>query len=539
MSFGSSFFHPMSNPSFAPPLSRAHLAILYPCFFFSGAAGLIYEVVWAKYLSLFMGSTGQAHIIVLATFMGGLALGSHVLGKFTDRFSNPLAVFGILELSIGLCALLFEPVYGFNRSVFIWIVGQTGVTPGGLLFGKITGSVLTILLPTFLMGGTIPVLARHFLRAPSLTGHKISLLYFLNSLGAVFGCVLAGFFLVRILGLHASLLTGAMLDIGVGIVALALSKSQAPDAGLARPAPALAPKQPEPRRNVFFLLLACAGLSGAVSMMYEVAWIRMLTLVIGSSTYSFPLMLATFILGLSLGGWVLSWRKKTTGYTTIFGLAEIGVGLMVLLSLPLYTRLPFTFNRIASHLARDPETFPVYQLSMFLLCAAVMLPPTILQGITLPAATKILLPNLESVGKRVGLVLAVNTAGTMLGAVFAGVVGLPRLGIKGTLELAVILNVLLGLAVLSTLKDKPWRKRVMLRGGAAAFAVVRVERQSGVGPHPGMREGCGEGFLPCAELGGNPGEPSGQVQGGFAGVPVDKTPFQGEGPTANLLQVVS
>ena len=455
-------------------LTPLRATALYICFFLSGVAGLIYEVLWAKYLALYVGSTGMAQVIVLATFMGGLALGSEVLGRKADRVRSPLRMFAFLQFGIGVYALVFDRIFDFGRWAFILTARFSGITPGGLVAGKILACVLTILLPTFLMGGTLPALGRHMIRTMSGVGPKISRLYFLNSFGAVFGCLLAGFYLIQTYGLQFSMVAGGAINLAVGLIALAVLTRERQDeryfVEAARVEARIHAEAPLPRWAVAAILIS-VSVSGGVSMMYEVAWIRLLTLVLGSSTYSFSLMLATFILGLSIGSFLLSLRRKQTGYTVIFGLSEAAVGLTVLLMLPFYVKLPYWFNQLASSLAREPATFGLYQFCTFIMCALVMFIPTILQGITLPAAIKVITLDIRRLGHRVGYVYAINTLGTLIGSVGAGFAGLPLLGIKGTLELAVALNGILALVVLTTERERRWRLRSL---GIAVLATLVV-----------------------------------------------------------------
>jgi spermidine synthase len=435
---------------------------LYFCFFVSGVAGLIYEVLWAKYLALYVGSTGLAQIIVLATFMGGLALGSQVLGALADRVRRPLKMYAFLELCIGVYALLFDSMFNLGRDVFIAIVRASGLTAGGLIGGKIAACVLSVLLPTFLMGGTLPSMGRYMMRTLNVVGPRISRLYFINSLGAVMGCLLAGFYLIANYGLQFSMIFGGIFSILSGLVALVVLTGERRAADAAAPSPETGSQNAEPIPAwATFVVFAAVGISGAVSMMYEVGWIRLLTLVLGSSTYSFSLMLAAFILGLAIGSFLLSFRKRTTGYAMIFGLSETAVGLTVLLMLPLYVKLPYWFNQLASSLNREPATFGLYQVCTFFMCALVMIVPTILQGITLPAAIKVLAPDIRRLGHRIGYAYAINTVGTLIGSVGAGFLGLPVLGIKGMIELAVGLNTVLGIAVLFAERRAPLRRWVL------------------------------------------------------------------------------
>jgi predicted membrane-bound spermidine synthase len=458
----------------------AAAVVLHVCFFISGAAGLVYEVLWAKYLALSVGSTSMAQVIVLATFMGGIALGSQVLGALADRVSQPLKLYVYLEMGIGLYALaLFEPILAVGRHLFVALARMGDLGEGGLVLGKIVACVVCILTPTFLMGGTLPALCRHMVRSIEGVGPSVSRLYFVNSLGAVFGCLLAGFYLIQEFGLHFSMIVGAALSICSGVTAFLLTSRGATRPSATGPG-GVGEGLPVGRQGgaegegatpwAFWVLLGCVGLSGAVSMMYEVAWIRLLTLVLGSSTYSFSLMLAAFILGLSLGGLLLSLRRRPTGYALIFALSEVGVGVSVLVMLPFYARLPWLFNVLASSLSREPATFGFYQLCKFVLCAAVMLSPAILQGVTLPAATKVLAGDARRLGFRVGYVFAVNTLGTLIGSIYAGFSGLPHLGIKGTLELAVGLNCLMGILILATLRPGKARRRGMTAWALAVAA---------------------------------------------------------------------
>jgi len=201
--------------------TRWFLPAVWGAFFISGMAGLVYEVVWARYLDLVLGGTAYAHVMVLAAYMGGLALGAWVFGRLADRFREPLVIYTYLEMAIGVYGLLFPLLFAAGSALFLFLVsllGSTGLT------GTLNRFLVSILLlgpSTFLMGGTLPLLTRAITRFPRQTGTSVAGLYFINSTGAVIGALLAGFAMIPALGLSATLTTAAALNIFAGIGLLA------------------------------------------------------------------------------------------------------------------------------------------------------------------------------------------------------------------------------------------------------------------------------------------------------------------------------
>src|SRR5574341_2054598 len=191
-------------------------------FFLSGTAGLIYEVVWAKHFSLFLGNTTHAHTIVLATFMGGLALGYFLFGRIVDRTRSALNLYGWMEIAIGLSGALFAPFLGWLGVLYVSVAGHFGLDSYLTLALKFALAVFLLLVPTTLMGGTLPVLSRFVVRSLSVVDSEVGWLYCVNSLGAVVGSLLAGFFLIPRFGLNLSLVAAALLNLLAGMVALAL-----------------------------------------------------------------------------------------------------------------------------------------------------------------------------------------------------------------------------------------------------------------------------------------------------------------------------
>src|SRR5436190_8636849 len=193
-------------------------------FFCSGAAALVYEVVWSRYLSLMFGSTIQAQTVVLAVFMGGLALGNRLIGGRSDLLKKPLAAYGLLEVIVGLYAFFFSWIYAGADRLFVGVGSHLLDHAAGLLLLKAGLSVGLLLLPTVLMGGTLPLLAAWLKTQSSDAGRWSARFYSTNSLGAVFGAWLGGFLLIRSLGLVSTLQMTALANVLIGFAALGLAR---------------------------------------------------------------------------------------------------------------------------------------------------------------------------------------------------------------------------------------------------------------------------------------------------------------------------
>ena len=444
--------------------------LIYSCFFLSGATGLIYEVVWAKYLSLIIGSTTAATTIVLATFMGGLALGNHLLGRRADQVQNRLKFYGWLEMGIGIYCALSLQIINWGSELYVNI-SRASFPPGPfthLLRLFLAG--IALLVPTALMGGTLPVLARLWVRSIKTAACGVATLYSVNSFGAVLGCLLAGFFLVRVLGISLSMLLAAGVNVLVGLVAIGVSSCPAQENSLQEPEPNFSSTSPGSIR-IMRLALVGATLSGAAAMIYEVGWVRLTALVWGSSTYSFTVMLAAFIMGIALGSLLVRpLARRRLDLFWLFGLCELFVAVSMLLSIPLYAWLPYAFASLGNYLVRTPESFPFYQLLVFLCSMAVMILPTVFQGMTLPLVSQVASDHLSRLGRSVGRVFSLNTLGTLLGALLAGLLLMPRIGTRHTLEIGVALTLLAAALVFAGDFRTPRPRRIA--GFAAGLAAL-------------------------------------------------------------------
>lgn len=426
-------------------------------FILSGATGLIYQIVWFKYLSLFLGNTTYAQTIVLATFMGGLAIGAALWGRRADAIKNPVKLYALLEIGIAFYCILFPWINAFVREMFFSVVHSADLTIGGtpLLAVKLSVSVLLLLIPTVMMGGTLPVLVKGITANIRESGRSVAVLYFLNSFGAIIGSLMGGFFLIRLLGLEITIISMAVLNLLIGIAALLLSRNKVGSI-VENSADSEKEKEKEKEKEIVFsdtqirIAVLVAGISGLSSMIYEVIWVRMLTPVFGSSTYSFSLMLIAFISGITLGSAIVSKRiesmKNTFGFLAF---CQFGVVLAMLLTLPLYSRIPYTFWKLSTILDRSDATYPLYLTLQLLVCFLIMFIPTIFLGMTLPAASRIASRSVERLGKTVGTVFSVNTIGTVIGSLAAGLLLIPTIGIQRSVEAALFINFIAGVIVLS------------------------------------------------------------------------------------------
>ena len=445
------------------------------CFLVSGVAGLVYQVVWMRYLGLFLGHTSYAIVAVLASFMGGLAIGNAVLGRMADRTAKPLALYGWLELLIAAYAFLF-PVY-FELLYDTYVHLATGMEAGGtasrlLKFGFAVFSVTT---PAVLMGGTLPILTRTLTRGLGELQAKVSTLYFINSAGAVVGVIIGHFWLVPGYGLETTVFIGGGLNAIVGMVALGLSVQ----AGEGNDQETAAQEQKEDDSAVTFtplehrMAVIGIGVSGFCAMLYELAWTRLLALAVGSSSDAYALMLITFITGIAIGAWIVGRLPERRCGMKLFGWLEVAVGGSTMAMMFCYHYLPYLFLRVSGWIARDEANYAIYQVAQSSICFLVMILPTVCLGMTLPVVSRIATANVKSSGRSVGIVFSVNTLGTVIGTVLTGFWLLPQLGLARTLALGNAFNLCLGVAILLR-NNRPLFPRIIAPGSLAGAILVVV-----------------------------------------------------------------
>ena len=431
--------------------------ILSLVFVLSGAAGLIYESIWTRYLGLLVGHGAYAQIIVLTIFLGGMSIGAFVVGKLSERLRDPLATYAFIELAIGLIGFAFHDIFvAVTNASYDHIFPSLAGSPHIVVVVKWTLAALLILPQSILLGATFPLMSAGVLRiVPRHPGKVLAELYFANSLGGAIGVLLAGFWLLAAGGLPLTLATAAVVNFVVFLIALGAARfgarvatapvASAPELEPVGDTPASAERMTD---SVARLLLIVAFGTAVASFIYEISWIRMLSLLLGSATHSFELMLSAFILGLALGArWVRSRADRFADPVRALGIVQCAMGLAALATIPLYLA---SFGWAASFISALKLTdggYDLFTFARYVACLVVMLPSTFCAGMTLPLITRMLMRRGD--GERaIGIVYASNTLGSIVGVVLAGLVLLPLVGLKVLLVEGAVVDLALGVVLL-------------------------------------------------------------------------------------------
>ncbi|MEE2712640.1 MAG: fused MFS/spermidine synthase [Planctomycetota bacterium] len=430
-------------------LSSRRRSLALVLFLFSGFSGLVYQVVWARQFALVLGTTTYAIASVLAVFMGGLALGSWIFGRIADRRPvSGLRLYGWLEIVIGGWALalpflirLCDDVY---RAAWPSVEGSFAAQLGlriGLVF-------LVLLVPTTCMGGTLPVLSLYLVRSLKRSGATIGSLYAVNTVGAVAGCLVTGFFLIEWLGLSATLMLAAFINLAVGVLALTKGRGDVPvvveeeevgDAGDSG-----APVSPTQMR----LALIVFAISGFAALSLEVLWTRSLMFWVHIDTWAFTAMLSAFLTGIALGSFVMArLLSRVRRPLLALGLLEALIGVSAAATVPLLGALSGAFEA-----GTDTDTFGTGLTSHIMQklgqCFFVMLAPTVLMGAAFPLVSHIYVQAHRKVGEGTGTLYALNTVGAIVGSLAAGFILIPVVGIQQSILLVAAVYGVLGVVVL-------------------------------------------------------------------------------------------
>ena len=462
------------------------------CFVLSGATGLIYEVIWARMLGLVFGATTLAVSTVLAAFMGGLALGSATAGRLGTRLRRPLQAYGLIEIGIAVYAVLVPWLFHLVDNAYALIWQQ--LQPGFYVFSlwRFVLSCAMLLVPTTLMGATLPVLAAAIARVPAHKSTAVTRLYGLNLAGAIVGTIAAGFFLLPTLGLRKTIYVAAAINILIGIAALVIDRMSAsaanqlpaidpetignrigqPSSGESAPASAIGSLVDSEVNATGFWLL-CAFVSGFVTISTQVAWTRVLSMIIGSSTYAFSVVVALFLVGLSAGAYIIGRKERWDELRPAMFRIELMTAITLLVSIKVVNMIHGLLVGVGMKL--NIGTWGGLLILQIVSAALLILLPAFLMGMVMPLV--LVWAGQARAGLSVQLVgrsYAVNTVGAIAGAFCAGFVLIPKAGTRVTILVAAALClVVAGIAysALAAIQDRGL-SRALAAGGTVAAIIV-------------------------------------------------------------------
>jgi spermidine synthase len=447
----------------------ALLPLVLVIFTASGFSGLIYESIWSHYLKLFLGHAAYAQTLVLAIFMGGMAIGAWAASRLSARWRDLLLAYALIEALIGLASLAFHPVFvaatAYAHDTAIPALGA----PAAINAFKWALAAALILPQSVMLGMTFPLMTGGVLRLrPQNSGYAIAMLYFTNSLGAGIGVLASGFYLIEAVGLPGSLAAAAVVNLGVAAAVMFLPRKHAAAPAASGYAPAAANAGLAPQLT---LLLWVSALTGLSSFVYEMGWIRMLSLVLGSSMHAFELMLSAFILGIAFGGlWVRRRIDNARDTVRLLAYVQLAMGIAALATLPVYGSTFRVMQATIGTLSTTESGYVAFNLVSHAICLAVMFPAAFCAGMTLPLITASLLR--QGAGERViGQVYAANTAGAIAGVLLSVHVGFALVGLKGLIVAGAAIDLALGVLLLSRLGGAQMPRRL---AGAALVSILAL-----------------------------------------------------------------
>ena len=404
-------------------MDRDHTKCILVLFYFSGAAALIYQVLWVRDLGLMLGSTAQAAALVVAIFFAGMASGGWFWGRRAARTRRALSGFGLLELGVACTALAYfglGPLYHGMAPRLLSLAGDSTIAD---TFLKAMVASVILLPSSFLMGGTLPMMTEHIVRTPGEFGRRGSLLYAINTAGGASGALAAGFLLPAWLGFRGAYLVAVGLDAAVGLTAYLLSRRMQPrDAAITEKS--AAGSKPATHKGVGQAIAVIAFISGFATLGTEVIWTRLFAQVLQNSVYTYALVLVTFLAALALGSTVANrlCRLRIPPVILLAGLTCLAAMVTAL--------SPWLFYSGTSGLGYVGAGLGwwEYLVAVTRVTVVVMLLPGIVIGVVLPFSLRVMQQHLESAGRAIGKLMAINTVGAIVGALVTGFGLLPMLG---------------------------------------------------------------------------------------------------------------
>ncbi|MBW1805603.1 MAG: fused MFS/spermidine synthase, partial [Deltaproteobacteria bacterium] len=432
-------------------LSGKELAVL-ACFFISGLVALIYEICWIRKASLAFGSTTLAVSTVVAVFFGGLALGSYISGRYSEKTTQPLKVYALLEIILGLVTLLnpllFSLAEDFSGLFYPFVMQSLPL----LALIRFT-IVLALILPsTILMGASLPLFCRQFVKNERSIGLSIGLLYGLNTMGAVIGCIMCGFYLIPHLGVNRTIWVGSVINILIGLIVWSIKLPARPLSGR-DVIPMRSFVHDRSYRRTTLIVPVLFFITGFVALGNEILWTRYLSLIIHNTVHTYTLTLAVMLSGIVIGSALISvFADRTDRRVPIFGAAHLlsGISVLILLMIPAECwKGVIDTKAVSTH------------LWIFIV---LLLLPAILSGISFPLAIRMVISDPSLAGMGVGRMTAINTAGGIAGSLTAGFLILPVIGLHKGLLLTTGTSLLIGFAALLLLESdiKPLIRKMVI-----------------------------------------------------------------------------
>lgn len=434
----------MTENKLALPTIKLLLLLL---FFFSGFVGLMYELVWIRVLSVIFGKTIGAATIVVSVYMAGLGLGSLYWGRKIDTIKNHLKTFGLLQFGIAISCLLVMAFFVILPQLYRFIYNALHISQTTSLIFIFIVSFLCMLVPTFLMGGTLPVISKCYIQNDREIGRGIGALYTVNTCGGIFGAGLTGYILIGTIGQAQTQITAIMISIVLGGISFLLQSSSernthGEEALVTVEYPA----------GVIKVSLLVAGLSGFCGLAYEILATRVLGIFLLNSTYSFSSILIIFLLGISIGSFIFTkYLSDKKQLLMILAFAQILIGVYIITLSPFFNDIPVILDPLRRNILRI--SFFKVMLPGLILSSILLLIPAIGMGISFPIVCRLYTSHIQTIGNKVGKIFFVNTLGSITGPLVAGFILIPLLGVsRGIIGIAFI-TLLLGISLVFFYSD--------------------------------------------------------------------------------------
>ena len=419
--------------------------------FLSGMCVLIYQLLWERILSITFGATAFSLSIIVASFMAGLALGSFCFGRLVDKYGNPIRLFASLQIGIGISILvlplIFVRLQAFYANIYPYFTSSYSLN-----FVRFALSFLLLLVPTTLIGGTLPIMSKSFVASSEKLGQNIGILYGTDTIGAVMGCFLAGFFLIQILGTKYTMYLGSSINFILAGGALLLNLQKGSPSNRKKKYTLLSRKRAKKQTKIYptsviYLVLALFALSGLCGLSYEVLWTRILILFLRSTTYAFAMILIIFLSGLSLGSFIFSRFIDTKKSPLSFlGLIELLIGLLGMGTVFLFSHFPSIVSFLGELTGK--ESWHQIIVVNFIASFLIIFLPTVFMGATFPIVCKICTRSMEKLGGYIGGIYSLNTIGAIFGGFLTGFIFIPLLGIQRTLAVVTLVSMIIGIVFL-------------------------------------------------------------------------------------------